>query len=148
MNTNILIGALAVGAVVLMVVFSFNNDEEGLVENENTAEEEMVDEVSIPTDLPPNVLIYPEAILKNTQEIGGEDARNITLTLETSDSVADVNTWYRGALSNDGWSVTSDRNVGGYILLKGERENLAVFTQVAKGSEDGGAVITQRIQIK
>lgn len=149
MNTNTLIAILAVGAVGSgAAFFLFGGDDEEVTQNEPAAESDMVTEVSLPADFPGNIPMYPGAVLTNVQESTDDTARNITMTLETPDSVADVNTWYRGALSESGWAVTSDKNVGGYILLKGENENVAVFTQVAGRSDLGVSVITERVQIK
>lgn len=149
MNTKVLVGVLAVGAIGLLVVVSnVGDDEESAFENEIVTENEIANEVSLPGDLPPNIPMYPGAVLKGVQDVPNESDRNITLTLETPDSAADVNTWYRGALAQAPWAVTSDRNVSGYILLKGENGNVAVFTQVAPRSDLGVSVITQRIQIK
>ena len=147
MNSNLLIGAVAVGVVGLIVVYLISGSDESVVDNQQVAEN-VASEVSLPTDLPANIPMYPGAELMRVQDTPSEGERNITLTLETSDSVADVNTWYRGALSQNSWAVTSDKNVGGYILLKGENENVSIFTQAARGSDESGAVITQRIQIK
>lgn len=148
MKTNILIGILAIGALGLVTLFSFGGNEEEVIQTENKASSEVASEVSLPDDVPDNIPLYPGAVLKSAQEVPQESARNINLSLETSDSVSDVNAWYRGALSENEWAVTSDKNVGGYTLLKGERENVAVFMQAAMRSDLGVVVITQRIQIK
>ncbi len=148
MNLNLLIGVLVAGVVGTVVLFTFNNNQNAAVFDENVTESETVNEVTLPSDLSANIPIYPDAVLKNVQDVSDETARNITLTLETPDPVSDVNEWYRGALSQNAWAVTSDRNVGGYILLKGENENVAVFTQAAWREELGVSVITQRVQIK
>jgi len=141
-------GALAVGGLGLIVVISFINHEEDYSDNKNLTVEELMNDISLPDGLPANVPMYPRAVLKNVQDVSDDDVRNVTLTLETSDSVDDVNSWYRGAMSRVPWAITSDRNVGGYILLRGENENVAVFTQAAKRSDIGVVVITQRIQIR
>lgn len=148
MNANILMAVLAAGAIGVTVTLFSLSDEEGVTQNENIRNEEIAREATLPSDLPENIPFYPGATLKSVQDIPHETARNITLTLETTDSVADVNTWYRGALSQNAWAVTSDKNVGGYILLKGENENVAVFTQAANRSDINAVIITQRIQIK
>lgn len=140
-------GALAVG-VGLVLLFSFTGDENDTMENQDVVADEMASEATLPSDLPANIPIYPGSELIRVQDIPSDSARNVTLTLETADSVADVNTWYRGALSQSPWAVTSDQNVSGYILLKGENDNVVVFMQAARQNDEGGAVITERIQIK
>jgi hypothetical protein len=148
MNTKMIIGVLAIGGLfVLIVSLSGNKNEEGeMTMNENAVVEESV--VSLPADMPTNVPMYPGAIVTNVQEVEQDGVRNITLSLTTEDSVADVNTWYRGALNENNWSVTSDQNVGGYVLLKGENENTATFMQAANRSDLGVVVITQRVQVR
>lgn len=144
MSKNILIVAVVVGGIfVLSNVFSNKeeNTENPIVEN---AQSIVVD---MPSDMP-NVPMYPGSVLERVaDQDDDEGVRNITLTLVAEASVSEVNSWYRGALKENGWNIESDRNVGGYILLKGVSDNLSVFTQVANGEEEGTAVITQRIKI-
>lgn len=148
MQTNIIIGVLAVGGLFLLVTLfalpGTNAPDVAVTQEEGTAQETAS---VLPADMPTDVPMYPGAVLVRSQESEHEGVRNITLTLSTPDSVPDVNMWYRGALSENGWAVTSDKNVGGYILLKGEKENVATFTQSANG-ENNTVTITQRIQIK
>lgn len=144
-SKNIIIGVLAVGTLFLLVsIFNGNEEDNSL---ENFANEESIG-VLLPEDIPTHVPMYPNSTLDSVQDIRGEDnVRNITLSLIAEDSTSDVNGWYRGALNQNGWAVVSDRNVGGYILLKSNNQNISVFTQVANYEEDYSK-ITQRIQIK
>ena len=148
MNTKLLVVALAVGAVGAFVLVSTfgGGDVDDVIEIE--ANSSVADATSINHDLPDNIPFYPGATIADVRDAIGETDRNVTFSLETFDSVDDVNTWYRGALSQHGWVVTSDRNVGGYILLRGEYENLAIFTQATARDDLGVTVITQRVQIK
>lgn len=146
MNTKLIIAVVAIGGIFLLVAFMNGGKNDEVVATETGNKEVAVAAVAIPADMPTNVPMYPGAVVKAVQDVSQEGVRNITLSLSTPDSVADVNTWYRGALKSDGWAVTSDKNVGGYVLLKGEQENVAVFMQAANG--DSGVTITQRIQIK
>lgn len=151
MSTKAIIGVVAIGGVFLLVVFfGFGKDGAEVVSvAENNTEVSTTSEVLLPLDMPTSVPMYPGSVVRSVQDTTGDDGvRNITLSLGTNDSVSDVNTWYRGALKINGWAVVSDRNVGGYSLLKGENENIATFTQAANNSSVGMVVITQRIQIK
>lgn len=148
MNSKLIIGAVAVGVIILIATYSFLGPKDSVVLEEGVVESNVTSEVSLPADMPANIPLYPGAELVRMQDVPSEGVRNITLTLETPDSVADVNTWYRGALSQDSWVVTSDKNVGGYILLKGENENVSIFTQAAPQGDRDVSIITQRIQIK
>lgn len=150
MNIKIIIGILAIGGLfTLVTIFGNKGDTESvLIEQDETRVEEDTVATALPAEMPTDVPMYPDSVVKSVQNIEHEGVRNITLSLTTSDSIADVNTWYRGALNENGWAVTSDRNVGGYILIKGEKENVATFMQAANNSDIGFVVITQRIQIR
>lgn len=147
MNTKLLVAALAVGVAGVFVVTMYWGSNEVSLEEERELTNVVTDAV-VPEGLPENIPFYPGATTNNVQETTGETGRNSTFTLETSDSVDDVNAWYREALSQNGWTVTSDRAVGGYILLRGEYENVAIHTQVAHRADLEVSIITQRIQIK
>lgn len=146
MNTKILIGVVVLGGLFAFVAFNASN------KSEQTAEintDEQTEEVAIPKDIPSHVPMYPDSILESSNAVEQETEGNTTLSLVTTDSVADVNTWYRGALNAEGWAVTSDRTVGGYVLLEGENENIKVFMQAANTGDGTGTVtITQRIRIR
>lgn len=155
MNTKTIIGIVAVGGVVALgAVWSMaGNDGEIVTDNETNTEVTTTANtktvaVTVPSDMPANTPIYPESIVRSVQRSEANAVKNIILTLTTPDSVSDVNTWYRGALKTGGWAVTSDKTVGGYVLLKGENGNLAVFTQAAPEGDSGLTVITHRVQIK
>ncbi len=145
---GLIVGVLVVGGAFSLVIFSDRGEDQQAVTVQEGEQKEESKELSIPLDLPANVPMYPGSALQSSQDTLQDGVRNIVLSLGTKDSVADVNTWYRGALGDNGWVVTSDKNVGGYVLLKGENENIVVFMQAANRSDLGMVVITQRIQIK
>jgi hypothetical protein len=67
--------------------------------------------------------------------------------LETTDSVAEINEWYRQALSSNGWSIKSDRNIAGYQLIQGETERF--YTSMQAATFEGDKVrISQQAQVK
>lgn len=147
MKTFILVAVAALGGLLVVMMF-VNNKPANEVPTETSV---VTDDVALTaeptTEIPDNVPMYPGAVLDKTTEANTDTERNVTLTLVTPDSVPDVVKWYRGALSADGWAVTDDKNVGGYILLKGENENVTVFMQSASG-ENNDTMITQRIRIR
>lgn len=144
MKTKIIWTVLAIGGLFLIVSI-INNVGSETSEIKDGGQQESV--LSIPGNLPAHIPMYPESVLRGVQENDNETERNTTLSLGTGDTVPDVISWYRGALSQNGWAVTGDRNVSGYILLEGENENIKVFIQAAN-HEDGLVVITQRIRIR
>lgn len=142
MNTKLIIGVVAVGAVLVLIALMTSGKDAPVTETGDVGSVS----VTIPADMPTNVPMYPDSEVEAVQDSSHDGERNIGLSLLTRDSVADVNTWYRGALKANGWAVTSDKTVGGYVLLQGENGNITVFMQAANG--EGGTVITQRVRIK
>jgi len=102
---------------------------------------------TVPPAIPSHVPLYPDAVLANSQENSSATEKNFTLSLTTTDTVTDINTWYRGALNQNGWAVTKEQNIGGYILFEGENENIKVFVQAANMT-DNTVTITERIRIR
>lgn len=148
MKIKIILTVLIIGGLTTIVAISdFGKNKETPSEISEVVQNQDSTELSLPSDFPADIPMYPGSILKNSQESNSETERNITLSLVTEDSVSDVNTWYRGALNQNGWAITSDNNVGGYVLLKGENQNLTIFMQAAN-NEDGLVTITQRVRIR
>lgn len=147
MKTYILVAVAALGGIYIVMMFI---GPKPVQQPDGEAVSEVVTNttaVTLPTDLPANVPMYPGARLDNVSDSNTADERNVTLTMVTSDSIPDVVTWYRGALSGDGWAVTDDKNVGGYILLKAENDTVTTFIQSAS-VEDKVTTITQRIRVR
>jgi hypothetical protein len=145
-NKNIIIGVVVVvAALVLVSVFGDKKaSEDKVIEQPTDSEVTAIMPENIPADIP----MYPDSVLENVNDVTGDDGiRNITFSLLTEDSVSLVNSWYRSALNQGDWSMESDRNVGGYVLLKSSNDNISIFIQAAN-FEDGFVKITQRIQVK
>lgn len=158
MNAKLLVGAIiTVGVIGLMAALADNKSVEDNAGNVTTTENGdlannavSANKTDSTTNSPiaiPAVPFYPEAKTVNTQDNASAAEKNITLSLETADSVALVNDWYRTALNSDGWSLVGDKTVGGYVLLEGEKDKLKVFVQAANFSE-GVIIITERIKIR
>lgn len=149
MIVKIVIGVLVLGGLFFLVSFS---GREGGEENKEGAAVAVKNDqgktVILPANIPTHVPMYPESILENVTESNEAGVRNVTLSLSAAATVPDVNTWYRGALKENGWAVTSDKTVGGHVLLKGENEKTATFMQAANHTEAGKVMITQRIQMR
>jgi hypothetical protein len=144
MKTNLIIGVVAIGGLFLLVALMSGGKNDTIVTSDTSKTETAA--VKVPADMPTNVPMYPGSVVTGVNDQTNNGKRNITLQLLTPDSVADVNTWYRGALKSDGWAITSDKTIGGYVLLESERENVSIYMQAANGN--GGVMITERIQIK
>lgn len=147
MKTYILVAVAALGGIFIVLMLVGNKPEMVSVNQDVTTAVSDSVGIKIPTDLPNNVPMYPGAGLDAVTDTASPDERNISLTLVTDASVSDVITWYRGALSEEGWVIVDDKNVGGYILIKAENQNVTIFVQSAL-REDATTAITERIRIR
>ena len=142
MNKNILMGVVAFGGLVIVSSLLFNSTpEEGAV-----SEEDM--EVVLAESLVSNFPLYPNATTNTFNESINDEGRvSFSVSLITDDSIQEINDWYREALGQGGWSIKSDRNVGGYQIIQGENGNIYTSMQAA-GGEGGTAIISQQAQIR
>ncbi len=143
---------LGIGAVVVIggyTIFSGGSDGALVPAGEHVSLSETAKQSTVTKQVEiPEVPLYPDSVLqKSSESVRDDGVRFVTLTLSTPDSVADVNTWYRGAFKENGWSVSGDKVVGGYVLLKGEKADLEVMMQAARSNNGTGAVITETIKI-
>ena len=144
MSKNILLGVVAFGGLVLLATLLPKNP---TAEVENNQPEEVV-APTLQSAVTANFPTYPNSSVSNSRESTGDDGRIFySISLVTDDSISSVNTWYREALSQNGWSITSDKNVAGYQIIQAEKENLFTSMQTAKG-ENGTAMISQQAQIR
>ncbi|HEC30701.1 MAG TPA: hypothetical protein ENI66_01665 [Candidatus Yonathbacteria bacterium] len=143
MNKNILIGIVAFGGILLIGAQFFGDNtkpENGIINDEKTT-------LSIPANVP----TYPDATIDNITDANGEDGIYfLTVSLIAKATKAEVNTWYRNALNQNGWSILSDKNVAGYQIIQAENKNEKLFTsfQTASSNEVGQVIVSQQIQIR
>ncbi len=144
MNKNIFWGTAAFGGILLIALVLPKTKNIDDIENTSSSEEAIIvlsqDFSSFP--------IYPNANIKNINDVDGEKARDASVSLSTFDSKNNIHEWYREALSVDGWSIKSDKNVAGYQIIQGEKQNLYTSLQVAGGAEDGELIISQQLKIR
>jgi len=144
MKKNVLIGVVAFGGLLLIALLLPNtkNPEELTKVDTNTPEIP-----SIPGDLlvfP----IYPNAKVESVNDTDGSTARDVSVSLSTLDSKDAIYTWYRTALSSNGWSIKSDKNVAGYQIIQAENSNLYTSLQVGSGTKDGELLISQHLKVR
>ena len=140
MSKNVLLGIVAFGGLVLVSLLLPDSSSDVTVNTESESTE-----LVMPANIP-NFPIY-DATLTSVRDSDGEEARNISLTLQTEATKQDIHEWYRQALSQDGWSIKSDKNVAGYQIIQAENLNLYTSLQTANG-EGGTVVITQHLKIR
>lgn len=163
MSTKIIFTVLSVATIIYIVSFfiwaepidpEITGAEETVAgamtdEFEDTAlPKNTVSDITPPPHTPANVPIYPDAYLNDSEEIVSDGVRDITLSLITSDTIADANTWYRSALKENGWTLVSDTTVDENVLIEGEKDDLKIFMQASDHTTQGEVNIIQRIRIQ
>lgn len=143
MNKNILIGIAAFGGLILIATL--------LPKTPNTTEvfeAEIQTNPTLTTEVTSRFPIYPDTKTISTNKSTAEDGKvSYSFSLKTSDSIQEVNDWYREALASGGWSIKSDKNIGGYQIIQGENNNLYTSMQ-ATGGENETVTISQQTQIR
>lgn len=145
MSKKLIIGIAVLGALILINILVRSNagNQADSVKTVGSAE------VVLPEEVSTNFPTYPNTKVSNTDKTEGGDGRIFySLRLEARSSVSEINVWYRDALSTDGWSIKSDRNIGGYQLIQAEKDNLFTSVQAAKGEAENTSIVSQQIQIR
>lgn len=143
MSKTVVLGVLAFGGLLLIAVML-----PGTPEETPEVVHEEVQTPTLPSDLPPAIPIYPGSTVRASSDTAQDGERHITVSLSAEATIAEVNTWYRGALKQNGWSIKSDRNIGGYTIIQGENDTLYTSMQAANGSATGEVVISQQIKVR
>lgn len=143
MNKNIQIGVVVLGTLILIAYWS--QDTPSSINQEQTPE---VSNTTIPAEIVADIPLYPNAAVIRAAETSRDTERIFyASTLETTASIQEINEWYRDALSNNGWSIKSDKNIGGYQLIQGEKEGFYTSMQAANG-EGGKVTISQQTRVR
>lgn len=146
-NWKILAGILLVAGFGAWIFVSLGGNNKSDSGNDGAQNQQQAENGISLTELQVMVPIYSPADLNSVLDGETDQGKSYTISLLTEDSVADVNMWYRGALSSGGWHITGDNNVGGYVILKGEKDNYFTTMQAAN-TEDGEVKISQQIKIR
>jgi len=141
MNKQVILGIAAFGGIVLLVAVL----PRGEIVNEEPLATDAV--VVLPADLPAFPMYQP-SVLTGVQETDSESVRDISISLTAQAERTEIYDWYREQLSTGGWSITSDRNVAGYQIIQGEKDNLYTSLQVASGEMAEEHVISQQMKVR
>ena len=144
MNKKIMIGLAAFGGLLLIMALLPNTPKS----NKITTPVVKVNIAVLPDNLPDSIPIYSGSEIIQVQDIEQEGVRYITVSLSANTTKSEANTWYRNAMSQNGWSIKSDRNIAGYQIIQAENENLYTSIQAASGNEPGQVIVSQQIQIR
>jgi len=144
MSKNVLLGMVAFGGIVLIAVLLPDSDTKP---NPEVMTEE-VGIITLPSDLPSAFPIYPNSEVKSVRDTDGETSRDLSITLSALTTKNEINNWYRTAMSSNGWTIKSDKNVAGYQIIQSENDNLYTSIQAANGHEPGEIIISQSLKIR
>lgn len=145
MQKNILLGGVVaiVGVLAIMGLGST-----GEPENPEPAAPSEATAASLPSNLPANIPLYPEATVTNTSNSTASDSHSFSISLSTKASISEVNNWYHQALNQNGWTIKSDKTIGGYRIIQSENSNLYTSMQAARGSKEGEVTISQQVKVR
>ena len=138
---NIIIGILILGGILL--ISSLVSGPSG----QEVAREEII-APALPDKLPGNVPIYPASTVNSSRESEDEESTNFSLSLSAKSSIDEINTWYREAFEQNGWSIKSDKNVAGYQIIQAENRKLFSSMQAANSNQPGTVTISQSVKIR
>ncbi len=144
MNKNILIGVGLAGGLILIGTLFLNQKPS---ENAPSSEANTTTP-TISSKFQNLVPTYPSSTIDSSQESETPTSQDLSLALITQATVTEVNDWYREALSQNGWSIKSDKNVAGYQIIQAEKDNLYTSLQATTGTEAGTVRISQHIKIR
>lgn len=93
----------------------------------------------IPENFPGNVPVYPNATVTFSHVGAGADGESASASLETTDDVDTVSSWYKTEIDNNGWSIEGTDSWGTgsekYISYMGEQgeKKLSVGISASEG---------------
>ena len=144
MNKNVLLGITALGGLILIATLlpETPNDEAAVIDTQGAKA------VALPSAVTSSFPTYPNTDISQSRESTGDDGRiSYSFSLTTQDTIGEINQWYRDALSQNGWSIKSDKNVAGYQIIQAEKDNLYTSMQAAN-STNGAVSISQQAQVR
>ena len=143
MKKNIIIGLAIIGGIIIL----------GLLTNNEPSNQDSEVEENITSTLPGTVTsefpIFPNtSVISQNRSTNEEGKIFYSFSLEAESSIKEINDWYRESLNRGGWSVTSDRNIGGYQIIQAEKDNLFTSMQAARGENSNTSIISQQAQVR
>lgn len=142
MNKNIIIGVVAFGGLILVGSLLLNKEggPEGAESQTDTPDVAEIETSSL------GAPIHPGEIVRSSQT--SEDGSEwTTLVIKADASIDEINEWYRRELSSNGWSIKSDKNIGGYQVIRGESTGKYTTLQATQNEEPGFSTISQQVRI-
>jgi hypothetical protein len=94
--------------------------------------------------------VYDDADVESSAVVKADGQAHYSAALVTSDSVADVYSWYKTELPSNGWTIENDAQIstadGATSMLSAKRDGMQANAGIAQG--DGETVIAVTIIIQ
>ena len=94
----------------------------------------------IPSDWPSDVPIYPDTTVVSTVDYEVSGAKNMGVTLDSTDDAKTINDWYVDEVEKNGWKVTAKASTNGSYVIsatKGDQQ-LSVAIAADLGTDNTG----------
>ena len=102
-------------------------------------EEQLKRVVDLPDEFPRDAPVYPGAVANSTGLRNGR----VHAVFSTSDSTADVLTWYKRELSTAGWEDTAEIDVGEHKVLQAFKDNRELKIMISQAA--GRSLIVESV---
>jgi hypothetical protein len=94
----------------------------------------------VPDGFPEDVPVYPDAKVLGSMVTG----EGTVLTLRTADDSKKVTAFYHEKLSEQGWSLASEIDLGGQHMLAIEKEERSGAVQISREGNETSIIVTVR----
>ncbi len=104
-------------------------DKNSMTINTDAGSLQIGDTASIPADFPDDVHVA-DGTVKTAMQLTENDG--FSLSLESSDSVADLKTEYENNLASDGWETTMSLELQGVVTMSAEKDDRIVSVIISE----------------
>lgn len=102
---------------------------------------------SLPADWPEDIGIYPGAKIAYSASVTTTpDKPGMAVVLQTSDSAADVNAYYKDQFESNGWEIVGSMNAGSSITMAAKKDGRVASVMIA--TADGQTTVTLGIAVE
>ncbi len=100
------------------------------------------EDVKIPEDFPKDIPVY-----KGAKALGsmGMPGGGTMLTLKTEDAVDKVSGYYKKAMVDEGWKITSNISMGPAVMMGCEKDGRSAMVNIGTDEQEGGTVLSLMI---
>ncbi len=100
----------------------------------------------LPADFPNDVPLYPGATVQGSVASAQQQGGGYYAGLETTDSINKVVSWYKAEVAASGWTVSTNLEVDGGLMLGGTKDTRELVVTISKQDNKVaiGLVVTQK----